>query len=892
MDLSLVNKIKSNDQSSNVVRLISQFEFSLSYLKTVNNQTFKKDLEKVIEKFLNVYQSEGTITNTTRELLENELIPYSKQIKEIIIHCVGHAHIDMNWMWGYDETVDITLKTMRTVLRLMDEYPDFTFSQSQASVYEIIEKHDRDILDQVKKHIKENRWEVTASFWTESDKNLPSTESLVRHLIYTKEYLGKLLNIDSKEIEIAFEPDTFGHNLHLPEILHQGGIKYYYFCRGKEDMGMFNWHSASGNSVLTYHEPIWYNAAINPYDFAFYPEFLLKNNLKSGLKVYGVGDHGGGPTRDDIEKIREMNSWPLMPKLVFSSYKEFFLSASKAEHKSYKGELNPIFTGCYTSQSLIKTLNKQAERELYSLEAISLFIEKDTISKTNLEQAWKNVLFNQFHDILTGSGKSTTKNYALGKYQETFGIINAHKESILNDLASKISVPECQKDSKLHFVIVNPLIFSRTDIIELTLWDSDLDLNNLEIVNSQGMVLPYVIKDKNKVFYWSHHYQRISIKIDLMPMSYEIVGIREKTQKDMPYINPNPNEQVMRLVKENKLSLENEFIRADFDDNGTLKTLFNKKSKIDYLHDEDHYGLFRLVMEDATKGMTAWKIGHYQSVKELNDNVIIRDDLCIKNDLFQQVGFELMINQSKLEVVYSLDKSSKCLNIDVYLDWQEIGDHKRGIPSLEYMLNREINDSIYSDQGYSLQERKPQDLDFFANNFIVAESNGHALMIANQDNYGYRVNQRQIAVKLLRSSIDPDKYPEVGEHHFRMGLILTEKNSAQEYYHYAQDFLFNNLIVQQYKTDSSLPSIDSLFKIEDGEVIVSSVSKEAGNIYLRLLNTKGNDEKVIINFPNVKQAYEADIWGNLKTQLDSSEDRISVIIGAYQIKTIMVKKQI
>ena len=889
MDLSLINKIKSNDQSSNVVRLISQFEFALSYLKNINNQAFKKDLEKVINKFLSIYQTEGLISSSAREMLEDELIPYSKKIKEIKIHCVGHAHIDMNWMWGYDETVDITLKTVRTVLRLMDEYPDFTFSQSQASVYEIIEKHDSKILKEVIKRIHEGRWEVTASFWTESDKNLPSTESLLRHLIYTKDYLSKLLNIDPKTIDIGFEPDTFGHNMHLPEILHKAGVKYYYFCRGKEDMGMFNWHSPSEASVLTYHEPIWYNAAINPYDFAFYPEFLEKNNLTSGLKVYGVGDHGGGPTRNDIEKIKEINSWPLMPKLVFSKYHDFFIEASKTKHESYKGELNPIFTGCYTSQSLIKGLNKKAERELYTTEAISLFIEEDTINQEDMTFAWKNVLFNQFHDILTGSGKSTTKSYALGKYQETFGVINAFTEGILNDLSGKITIPECQKDFKLRYVIVNPLSFSRKNVIDIVLWDCDLDLENLEIINSKGMSLEYVVKDKHPVFYWSHHYQRISVKIDLEPMAYDIVGIKQKLQDQMPFINPNPNEQVMRLVKEKVLFVENDYIRADFNENGSLLSLINKINKINYLRDEDNYGLFRLVIEDATKGMTAWKIGNYLSIVELNKNVIIRDDLCIKNSLYQQVGFELMINQSKLEVVYSLKNNSRSLDIDVSLDWREIGDIKLGVPTLEFTLNHEINESLYSDQGYSLNLRKPQDLDFFANNFIVAESNGHSLMIVNQDNYGYRVNNRQISVKLLRSSIDPDKYPEVDEHHFRIGLIVTNTDTTKSYYQYAHDFLYSNLVIQQYKSDNTLPSSNSLFSLEDGEVIISSLRKVNGDIYMRLLKTNGHGEKIIINFPTAVKAYEVDIYGNILAELDSFDGRIALFMEAYQIKTIVVK---
>ena len=178
---------------------------------------------------------DGCITLAAADRWEEALSPMSPDCKALTVHFNGHAHIDMNWMWPYHETVSVTLETFRTVLALMEEYPGFTFAQSQASTYKIVEEYDPDMLDEIRRRVREGRWEVSASTWVEADKNMPNEESMARHLLYTKDYLSKLLDIDPATLNLDFEPDTFGHSANVPEILSQGGVKYYYHCRGFGD---------------------------------------------------------------------------------------------------------------------------------------------------------------------------------------------------------------------------------------------------------------------------------------------------------------------------------------------------------------------------------------------------------------------------------------------------------------------------------------------------------------------------------------------------------------------------------------------------------------------------------------------------------------------------------
>jgi alpha-mannosidase len=241
----------------------------------------------------------------------------------------------MNWMWGWQETVALTLSTFRTMLQLMKEYPDFVYSQSQASVYKIVEEYDPAMMEEIKARIQEGRWECTTTAWVETDKNMPNTESLLRHIKYTRDYMKETWGLDPKTLEVDFSPDTFGHSAHIPEIDSFGNVKYYYHCRGHNKRHLlYRWKAPSGREILTYNEPYWYNSAITPdIGIGLIELSELSAGLKTGLIVYGVGNHGGGPTRRDIERAIEMQDWPVFPVIKFGTFHEFFKKAEAVRDK-------------------------------------------------------------------------------------------------------------------------------------------------------------------------------------------------------------------------------------------------------------------------------------------------------------------------------------------------------------------------------------------------------------------------------------------------------------------------------------------------------------------------------------------------------------------------------
>ena len=170
------------------------------------NGKYQNLLEDVVNCLYHAFSTEHALSDSVCRQAERFLLPLSEKAKSMTMHCVAHAHIDMDWMWGFHETVDVALNTFRTMLDMMDEYPDFTFSQSQAALYRIVEYYDPELFQRIKQRIQEGRWEFAGSSFVELDKNLPSLESMARHILYTKRYLKEQFGIPFQKINLDFHP--------------------------------------------------------------------------------------------------------------------------------------------------------------------------------------------------------------------------------------------------------------------------------------------------------------------------------------------------------------------------------------------------------------------------------------------------------------------------------------------------------------------------------------------------------------------------------------------------------------------------------------------------------------------------------------------------------------
>jgi len=829
------------------------------------------------------YREEGALTKATAMAVEQALSSLAEKAKGYSLLCIGHAHIDMNWMWGFDETVAITLDTFRTMLDLMNEYPGFTFGQSQASVYRIVEQYCPEMLEEIKQRIRENRWEVTASTWVEADRNMPNLESMARHFLYTKQYLSGLLDIDPASLNIDYEPDTFGHNINVPEVLCDGGVKYYYHCRGYADHVLYNWKAPSGRSILVFREPTWYNWTMDGRCALVLPEFCKKNGLDSMLRVYGVGDHGGGPTRRDIEKIIDMNTWPVFPSFKFGTYGQFFRHAEKNSETLpvVEGELNFIFDGCYTTQTRQKKGNRLGEALLTEAESTASLTELAIGTRYDakaLSNAWKKVLFNQFHDILPGSGTVDTREYAMGQYQEVLAAANTSRMQSVRALsaAADTSAFLVEEDVSLTrsegagvgfglsngrlqqtgrhaglrrlFTAYNPLPQEREASVEFSVWDWSGDITRMYWTDVHGDKLNHQVTTSGFDSYWGHLHAEVLVMVRTPGMGYTTVILDEAAPETFTVGTRDP--RVDRTVE---TVLENEYIRAVMDgSDGSIVSLVEKDTGREFVKPGCPMGVFQLVKEDPIRGMSAWTVGRYMDVASLNKGVKIGKIVTGPEFIRQSIEYEKEFgNGSKLTITVSLDRGEKALRFDTTVRWQEIGRQETFYPQLNFHMPVAYDYAqIRYDVPMGIVDRDLLEMDVPAQSFgMPLNTGGSSLMLMSDCKYGYRGASTGLSLTLIRSSVDPDPWPEVGEHHIQMAIAICGSSKTEAVFK-AQAFCSKVVVAAARAHAGSMPSIQSLMAFSGDGLILSGVKKsENGDgVILRYYEIEGKAGRGSVKF--------------------------------------------
>lgn len=821
-------KIKDSQNTKLCSRLIA--ELSYCYALTGKDNAGRALVENTAVIFRDILDRDGYITKEQFLKAEESLMVLAPLAKSYKLLFAAHAHIDMNWLWGYNETVSITLETFRTILKLMDEYPDFIFSQSQASCYAIVEKFDPRMHEAIKRRIREGRWEVTAATWTENDKNMPNAESLARHQLYTRRYMHGHYDLPTDAVQIEFQPDTFGHTRATPEILSKAGREYYYFCRGRiPKPNLFNWKGSTGATILVYQEAFWYNTYAGGthdlvYDFIReVPAFCGENQVDTCLKVYGLGDHGGGPSRHEIETIYEIMDFPLGPTVKFSSFHEFFRSVEPFRDRfpTVEGEINFIVTGCFSSQSKIKMANRYSENKLYTAEALSALSHIHAGGSNYSEmyaEAWKDVMFNQFHDILPGSCIADSQDHALGLFQNVMGYATAGSSLALNELAAAIDtlgidaedregslsegagvgfigemhndraaypdryniIPAERGGGKIRiFHVFNPFSADRAGVVEFVIWDYDGDTTRLVLSDTEGSRPIQQITEASGSF-WCHKYTKLQASITIPAFAYATYIVTELARTDFDRLPcPNPRQQ---YIHEN--ILENSKIKARFDDRMNLVSLTDIQTGTELIKEKSGYFKFAEHNTAAdTFDMTgnAWVEGPEMRARSLNDTERVAvNSRCLGEIPRQWIKYTIVFLQSKMDVTVSLDHDGSMLKYYVQVNWAEFYTPERGIPSLKFNTPFSYEASTYLYQSQlGLIERGEMRFDAPARDFVFApDGKGGGISLLSDYLYGYRCENNSMQVTMLRASQYPDPFPEVGVRIFHLGIAVAKDEPA------------------------------------------------------------------------------------------------------------------
>jgi alpha-mannosidase len=856
--------------------------------------------------------------------------PYMKQFS---IAAVGNSHIDMAWLWPWTETVEVVRNTFSTALQLMREYPDFQFTASAAQAYEWIEEKYPAMFQEIQQRVKEGRWEVIGGMWVEPDLNMPDGESLVRQILYGKRYFQQKFGVN---INIGWNPDSFGYNWQLPQIYKRSGIDYFVTQKllwasefTKFPYRLFWWQAPDGSRLLTYF-PSDYANQIDPQkmarDLATYGPMMWKYNggtnsaLAGGLDMmylYGVGDHGGGPTRVDLDTALRWQKGDLVyPRLNFSTAAQYFadLERNKSELKipTWDGELYfQYHRGVQTSQSEEKRGNRQNEVLVLNAEKLASIdmLFGATYPQQNFDTAWKDILFNQFHDILPGSGIHINYVDAARKYEAASRMDRDMIQGALADLALRV------KSDGVGVLVFNPLSWTRTEEVE---FDAQFPAAVKEIAaigpDAKPMPLEILSNDPqtNRV--------RLRLLAENIPATgYKLIRLelQGKTAAAKPALIATAD------------SLENEFVRLKIDPKtGCITSLYDKRSHTEALGlpvasegspaaspDGLPCGNLLQAFVDKPKRWDAWNI----------DADFVKQHW----DLMQADEVKLVENtplRAVIRVRHHFQKSSFVQDITMYPAVPRVDVHMQADWHEQHILLKVAfpvsarNDKAAFEIPYGSVERpttrntpaEQAQFEVPALRWADISDPTHGFSLLNESKYGYDARDNVLRLSLLRSPTWPDPETDQGPHEFTYSLY-PHGGTWREALTVRQGYELNYPLMTQTTTQhpGPLPAEKSFFATAEDDVVITAIKKQApqppvqafydgqprtvhpeeGGLIIRFYEWAGRKGDIHLQLPQPGvAAWEMNLMevAQRPLALDATPNVLTVPTNPYEIKTVKV----
>jgi len=825
--------------------------------------------------------------------------------KNDTIHVVGHAHMDMNWLWTYFETMKMANDNLRQTVAFMDEFPDFTMVQSQAAVYQFVEKVDPPLFERIKEYVNKGRLEPVGGMWTEGDTNLSSGEALTRSFLFGQRYFQQHFG---RKAEVGWLPDNFGHTSQLPQMLKLSGLNYFYFHRCKPYLGKFWWTGPDGSTVLCYANDT-YNGDITP---------NLKEELKKFdknghriMQVTGVGDHGGGPTRKNIEMVHELDQLPNYPAVKFTTASDFFKKASKemSGFPTHYGEMQFIFEGCYTTVSEIKSGNRNCENTLFGSEFFNTlrWMNGDKYPQTKLNNLWETVVFNQFHDILPGSAIYEANRQAVARYTETERMAKELKDAAFLKMADEVKF---QEGLGQPVVAYNLFPAGRKTIVEATVYSHE-EPATVKVAswgaNYYGQNFKPVDKEKENAGgsgnenFLDPAYQSGQTKSD---GSLATVLVRDGSGNEYPaqivYAKPTPPGfttkvqfiddhfpaggyktyyvDVTQKGKDNNSLLmndntfETDFFIVKFNrKTGGITSLIDKKTNFEYVKDGSELNKLRIYLEDKKGGMKSWainKIINTEDVENVESVKVIETGpvhACIET--VKTWGKSRFIERT---YIY---KSYPRIQYDMEIHWLETGSDSTDSPMLRALFPLNLKTPrFYCNVPFNVVERpidgkmngkeapswlksqtriygvEPEDKDgqeVPAQKWVDVTDGKMGIALLNKTKYGHSYHNGDLRLTLMRAAGEPDIYPNLGKFNVSYALYPHSGDWKNGVWMEGDDF---NLPIEAFEPPS-LALVKTHATRPESE---SFFSLEGKGVYLSGLKKAEDSEELVIRLVEVE----------------------------------------
>ncbi len=843
------------------------------------------------------------------------LEPLRPMLQKDTIHMTGNSHIDAAWLWPESETIDVVRRTFATALQLMNEYPDYTYTQSAAQYNEWMADKYPAMDAEIKQRIKEGRWEVVGGMWVEPDLNLPDGESQVRSLLLGKRWFKQHYGVD---VRIGWNPDSFGYNWQLPQIYKRAGVDYFVTQKmtwndtNQLPFKLFWWQSPDGSKVLSYFPHDYANDNLDPIRLA--GDLAVARERSPGLttmmELYGIGDHGGGPTRTILDQGEH---WAhadaaVTPQMKFGLAQTFFTAAEQSiaadsttwNYQSIaKGYKYPTpetgkmviptwkdemyfeyHRGVQTTQAGHKRNMREAEENTLNAEKLAslAWLDGDTYPNAQFTDAWKKIAFNGFHDLAAGSGigiiyKDAAKEFDMVRLEDADAASHA-----LNTIAAHIDTGEHPGTPVLIF---NPLGWDRDGLVRVKvqlptagMWPT--------ISDDAGRTIPsqVISKEANTGVF----------TVDVLAPRTPSIGYQ------VLYATPKSAPPIDAELDAKQLRLENSNLRVLVDaKTGCITSLVNKRSTFEAIAPKG-CGNQLQAFKDTPKDYDAWNIDYGTLDHPMAIDKVDSVRMIESGPVRSTIRIERTWQSSHFTQDISLAANADTVVIDNTVDWHET----HILLKAAFPLAASGPMATYEIPYGTIQRPTTRNNTWESAKFEVPalrwadlgdSRNGFSLL--NEEKYGYDAIGNVLRLSLLRSPTWPDPEADRGIQHFRYALYPhpgTWQQAMTERKGYELNYPLQAAVVVAHS--GSLPASHSFVSVDDDNVILTAVKKSEDDdaLILRVYDWSGKPSHAKFTLPpGATAATEVNLMEQpIGDSLSVTNNTATLPVGPFEIRSIRV----
>ncbi|WP_317175755.1 alpha-mannosidase [Halomontanus rarus] len=803
------------------------------------------------------------------EILDECKASLRSELSEHELLAVGHAHIDLAWLWPWSETVRKGARSFSNVLKLMEEYPEFTFLQSQPHLYELIRHRYPSVFEGIQSRIEDGRWHPVGALWVESDINVASGEALARQYLLGKRYFREEFGVDPK---ITFIPDVFGYSGGLPAIARAADCPYFFTQKMSWNEhndfphSTFYWEGLDGSTLLSHFPPA------DTYNGVFSVEQVRKSVtnyeqndvLDESVYLFGWGDGGGGPTREMLEKREVVNEIGSLPDVKMGSLLDFFerVDAQDPDLPTWTGELYlEKHRATLTTQAKTKRNNRKGEYALRDAElwsSLALAYDDFEYAHDELERAWQILLFNQFHDILPGSSVTDVYVDADRDYERVFETTHEVTDAALASLVDRDASSEL-------VAVTNALGWTRCPTVTLPVDAVATDADNLVAIGADGTRTPVQAIDGGE------HY--LFEAPDVPALGLTTVEFERADTEPASSLDCSTSH------------LENARLRVDIHEDGTISAYDREAGR--ELFDGAGNRLVRY--RDHPQTFRAWDIEG--DLYEVGDQVPAPSsvDVVETGPVRATVRQTYEFGDSTLVQELSLERDANRIDVRTEVDWHEDEVFLKAHFPVDVHTNEATYDTHFGHLDRPTHDNTSWDVARYEEphqQWVDVSEHDYGVAVLNDCKYGVHVDGTDVSLSLLRAPTDPDPEADRGRHEFTYAI-----------YPHEGDLRTGGVIEEGYDlnvTDRAIPVADSVERapLEVGAdgIVVESVKRaedDENALVVRLYEAWGREVDATISFDlPVEAAAETNLIEDRETDLAVDDGRLSLDFDAFDIRTI------